>query len=115
MLERHTERHLIERRMIESSNSEVIKIHSDPLRSTQIHSDLIMDPIRGDQIQSDLIMDPIRGDQRQSRTGFSMSHLDWPRGNGAPVRPVGKLARRRLALVALPPNTALTPNTALPP
>jgi hypothetical protein len=66
-LEGHTERHLIERRMIESSNSEVIKIHSDPIRSnlgtTQRRSDLIMDPIRGDQIQSDLILDPLRGNQ----------------------------------------------------
>jgi len=92
MIEGHTNKHLVERRLIESSNSEVIKTHSESIRFNH------------------------GSNQRQSEAiAYGLLHSDEPRGNGALVRSCGETDTRRLALVALPPKTAQSPKTALPP
>ena len=73
MLEGHTERHLIERRMIESSNSEVIKIHSDPLRS-----DHGSNQRRSEAIAYGLLDEPFGLAARQRRAGTTCGETGTP-------------------------------------
>jgi hypothetical protein len=92
MIEGNTNKHLVERRLIESRNSEVIKTHSESIRFNH------------------------GSNQRQSEEiAYGLLHLEWSRGNGALVRSGGETDARRLTLVALPPKTAQSPKTALPP